>query len=185
MIEPFLDNYRLAVKNIKLNKMEKLITPILAACTSKDGYIYINNKSAHTKSTETVEAKNGKKVKAISLGTLVAKEKISHALLEMDCEGCEYDVILNASESILNQFDYIILEYHYGARNILKKLKASGFIAVHTPPTHFIKGTRDAPTLDRYVGLVFAKKKDSNFNTYNYLRLLYYAYLTLYKQVFN
>ena len=79
----------------------------------------------------------------------------------MDCEGCEYEVILKATKSLLNKFDYIILEYHYGAKNLLRKLKESGFVCIHTKPNYFRWGSKDAPTLDRYVGLIFAKKRNS------------------------
>ncbi len=159
MIEPFFDNYKIALKNIKLNEMHDFITPIFAACASKDAYLHVSDTSQHTKSTEIVEVQKGKKIKTISLKTLVTNNKINHALLEMDCEGCEYDLILESSKSVLDRFDYIILEYHYGAKNILKKLNNLGFTSKHTPPIYFKGNTRDAPTFDRYVGLIFAKRK--------------------------
>ena len=49
-------------------------------------------------------------------------------MLKMDCEGCEYDSILNTDDEILKKFSTIILEYHYGYQNLVEKLETTGRI---------------------------------------------------------
>ena len=50
-----------------------------------------------------------------------------NAVMKMDIEGGEYDVILNALKDRLRQFEEIILEFHEGDKMLVEKLKASGF----------------------------------------------------------
>ena len=52
-------------------------------------------------------------VEAITLNSIIEKFSIvsSIAVLKMDCEGCEYDIILNDYEHI-KLFKEIIFEYH-------------------------------------------------------------------------
>jgi hypothetical protein len=45
----------------------------------------------------------------------------------MDCEGCEYDVILSASSEDLKRAHEWIVEYHGCPEPLAERLKASGF----------------------------------------------------------
>jgi hypothetical protein len=45
----------------------------------------------------------------------------------MDCEGCEYETILNMQPSDLAKFDQIIIEYHNGYIELRKILELAGF----------------------------------------------------------
>jgi len=72
------------------------------------------------------------------------------AVLKIDCEGCEYEVILNSSKTTLRKFSHILVEYHYGYKNIKKKLEKCGFQVSVTEPRY---------TLDTkmHIGLLNAK----------------------------
>lgn len=48
----------------------------------------------------------------------------------MDCKGCEYDVILSASDSILRRFSNILIEYHYGFNDIKESLANEGIVTL-------------------------------------------------------
>ena len=39
-------------------------------------------------------------------------------VLKMDCEGSEYRIILNTDKKILRKFTQIIMEYHFGYKNL-------------------------------------------------------------------
>ena len=45
----------------------------------------------------------------------------------MDCESCEYDVLLSIPEDTLRKFEYIFIEFHNGCLNISQRLEKSGF----------------------------------------------------------
>jgi len=62
----------------------------------------------------------------------------AEAILKMDCEGCEYDII-SASDDVLRRFSHIYLEYHYGYENLKERLEKCGFNVSVTrrPMLHF------------------------------------------------
>lgn len=74
---------------------------------------------------EKIEVKD-----AIDVFTPILKQHIgNNIVLKMDCEGEEYGIIRELSESkLLEKFDFIMLEWHYnGKEDILKYLNESGF----------------------------------------------------------
>jgi hypothetical protein len=84
--------------NIKLNNLEGVIIPVNAGLASKPGKIYIENVGA---------------VPAVTLSELISRFGVdpNDAVLKMDCEGCEFDIILNDYEHV-KLFKELILEYH-------------------------------------------------------------------------
>ena len=105
--------------NIKLNNLEDAIVPVNAGLTSKPGKICIEN--ANTYGTKYVYHGPGdcpNAVPAVTLGELINKFGIdpNDAVLKMDCEGCEFDVILNDYEQV-KLFRELIFEYHSYAVN--------------------------------------------------------------------
>ncbi|NAZ32882.1 MAG: hypothetical protein GU356_01085 [Pyrobaculum sp.] len=70
----------------------------------------------------------GVKVRMYTLRTLVKESKVEEgSVLKMDCEGCEYEAVLNADPGDLAVFSQVIIEYHNGYREIKKRLEAAGF----------------------------------------------------------
>jgi hypothetical protein len=52
----------------------------------------------------------------------------------MDCEGCEYNIILLNDRTVLGKFSHIQIEYHHGFRDLKKHLIGAGFSLSHTNP---------------------------------------------------
>jgi len=105
--------------NIKLNNMEGVIIPVNAGLASKPGKICIEN--ANTYDTKHVYHRPGdcpNTVPAVTLGELMDRFGIDpdNTVLKIDCEGCEFDVILNDYEHV-KLFRELILEYHSYAVN--------------------------------------------------------------------
>ena len=48
-------------------------------------------------------------------------------VLKLDCELCEYKIILNTTKEILQRFEMILIEFHDGNRNLIEKLTGIGF----------------------------------------------------------
>jgi len=92
----------------------------------------------------------------LTLENIIKTNKIESALLKMDCEGCEYDSILNSSEDILKKFSHIQLEYHYGYKNIKNKLEKCGFEVSITKPIFNLN--YEASESKMYIGFLYAKK---------------------------
>jgi len=118
-IEPYPGAYTEMLDNIKLNNLEGVIVPVNAGLASRPGKICIENIG--------VEAAGGtyyrpgdcpNAVPVITLSDLIDKFGVdpNDAVLKMNCEGCEYDVILNDYEHV-RSFKELILEYHSYAVN--------------------------------------------------------------------
>jgi FkbM family methyltransferase len=154
-LEPYFKNYEIAKKNINLNNLNSKITLLNAGGGSTDRDIFID--SAYAGICKPLEpSTTGKKVGVISLNTLISKFGVDSASLKMDCEGCEYDIILNASPDILNSFTRIQIEYHYGSENLRKKLEKCGFKIKATKPV-YIKNDL-ASESNMYVGYIYASR---------------------------
>ncbi len=138
-LEPFPKNYRIAKHNIRENNLESRINLLLAGCSDRIGEIAIDDLTGDVLSVLT-EIKGGVKVPLLTLQKIVEDYQIfNDAILKMDCEGCEYDSILSAPVSVLKKFSYLQLEYHYGYRNIFRKLKRCGFKVTCSRPTRLFQ----------------------------------------------
>jgi FkbM family methyltransferase len=62
-------------------------------------------------------------VRVRTLRSIIDEFNIDEAVLKLDCEGCEYDVLLNCEDDIFDHFPEIILEYHNGAAKLVTRLK--------------------------------------------------------------
>ena len=151
--EPYPYSYNIAKMNIKLNRLEEKITLLNEGC-GKSGFVTIKDDYENTGSTDLKSFKKGKKIRIESLDEIVKRFNLKHAALKVDCEGCEYDFILNASDEALHAFDQIIMEYHYGYRNLVKKLRQAGFIVKYSLPAYFYN--IEAEDSNMYVGFIFA-----------------------------
>jgi FkbM family methyltransferase len=113
-IEPHPGAFAEMLDNVKLNNMESVIIPVNAGLASRPGKICIEN--TNTYDTKYVYHRPGdcpNAVPAVTLGELISRFGINtnEAVLKMDCEGCEYDVILNDYEHV-RLFRELIFEYH-------------------------------------------------------------------------
>jgi len=124
--EPYPYSYNIAKKNINLNHLGNKITLLNEGC-GKSGFVTIKEDYENTGGTDLKKFKEGKKIRIESLDEIVKKFNLKHAALKVDCEGCEYALILNASDEALKAFDQIIMEYHYGYINLAKRLRQAGF----------------------------------------------------------
>ena len=111
-IEPHPDAYNEMLENIKLNNMEDKIIPINVGISYNSDYVTINIKDTPLViSTFFNSNNNGIKIPAGKLSDIIKKYNIDAQVLKMDCEGCEYDIILKDYDTI-KEFEEIEFEYH-------------------------------------------------------------------------
>jgi len=89
---------------------------------------------------------DGVKIKITTLDNIVKSLGIENATLKIDCEGCEYEAFMCSDNETLRKFDEIMIEYHYGYKNIVEKLKKIGFKTRYTKPKYSYKPTCRKPT---------------------------------------
>jgi len=118
-VEPHPVAYVEMLTNIDVNKLVKVVIPVNAGLASKPGKICIGNVTV-TGTVTTYHTPVGHggvgcedEAPAVTLGELIEKYGIqpSEAILKMDCEGCEYDVIMNDYEHV-KLFRELIFEHH-------------------------------------------------------------------------
>ena len=154
--EPYPYSYNIAKKNVNLNeRLSKKITLLNEGC-GKSGFITIKKDFQNSVGSDIKNFEKGERIKISDLDEIVKRFKLKHATLKLDCEGCEYALLLNASHSSLNAFDQIILEYHYGYKNLEDRLKKAGFRVKRKQPAYLYN--KDAENKDMYIGLIYAKK---------------------------
>lgn len=132
--EPVKQLYEIAVNNVNLN--EKLIDRInlvqkAVSCGNSTVKIFFNEDLINFSGDSSQFADNKSNyelVETISIDNILRDYNIEPYILKMDCEGCEYDIIL---KSDLSMFKEIHFEYHKGKIShdiLIEKLEKQGFI---------------------------------------------------------
>jgi FkbM family methyltransferase len=147
-LEPLPANYDMATKNIELNNFKEVIKIILGACSSKSGFFKVDEKKIGG-SQQLDNSRGEKEIPLISLTELFEQNNLDDPVVKIDCEGCEYDIILNTSDEILKKFHSILIEYHYGYQNIVEKLENCGFKVKTSRPMYYS---------NYYLGYILATK---------------------------
>lgn len=87
----------------------KNITPVHRAVLAIDNQqVLIVNEHVGSK----INSQMGDPVSSISLETLVADIEDNNMILKLDCEGSEFDIVLNSSNQLLRRFKSIHMELH-------------------------------------------------------------------------
>jgi FkbM family methyltransferase len=137
-IEPFPNNYQMAKKNIELNNLSDKVILLLAGCSSQSGNIAIDpsyESCANSQLNGTIESAT--RVPLMTLEEILTQFNLlnEEVILKMDCEGCEYDLLLSSGD-VLRKFSHVLIEYHYGYKDLTEKLERSGFIVHQTRPVY-------------------------------------------------
>lgn len=155
-LEPYPYSYELGMKNVALNNVKSKVSFLNEAIGGGASFVTIDESYKNTPGDELKTFEKGTKIKVTTLDDLVKRFDLKHAILKIDCEGGEYDAILNTSNSTLALFDQIMIEYHHGYVNLEKKLRGAGFSCRHTIPVyHYNKNVKNKHFL---VGFIHAKK---------------------------
>jgi FkbM family methyltransferase len=156
--EPFPQSFALLEENIRLNSVQNIV-PVAAAVAVDAGIMTLYTTGAAVQHTTIANADRNVapavvEVQAVSLDELFEKNGISHChFLKIDCEGCEFDILLNADQALLKKIDHICLEYHDGFTvhthtDLTAHLQQNGFQVRVTPnPAH------------GYLGLLYASRQ--------------------------
>lgn len=131
--EPYPYTYNKAANNIKLNGLEKRITILNEGLGAKADTVRLN-KGIAKGGTKLKESSTGKPIKITTIAEVLERFDIKAAQMKIDCEGYEYEILLNARTEDLLHFGQISIEYHYGYINLKRKLESIGFKTEHTIP---------------------------------------------------
>ena len=116
--EPFIDSYELLNENLRLNNI-KNVNPFQIAIWSADGNLLLDDSSGEplqitsNKTNLVGESLQKNIVQSKSLIAILdehALEKVD--LIKLDCEGAEYDVLMQAPSAVFDKIKRITMEYH-------------------------------------------------------------------------
>ncbi len=134
-IEPVSKTYNTLIENIQRLNFNQYILPLQNVVTDKSEdvvNISIQLDAGHNSLYNT--SNDYEQVKSISLSDALSKFDDTDVYLKLDCEGAEYDIILNATEKEMSRISNIAMEIHgdlhptyKGFEIIEQKLTSFGF----------------------------------------------------------
>ena len=152
VFEPVPDNYRLLEENLRLNNAGNVLL-VKKAVSGKSGSMKMNINEHHTHSL-TIKDGDGNtiEVETITLKEFLKENKIPRVdFLKMDCEGSEYEILLDCPSEVLDRIRKISIEYHVSGGNLdhnsLKEFLEKGGFKVTVKPV--LKGN----------GMLYASRK--------------------------
>jgi FkbM family methyltransferase len=151
-LEPYPYAFSSAEKNVKLNNVKNII--LINAGYGKDSNITVSEKIS-SNSSSLISSDNGKEISIMSLKTLINRYNIDNDVLKMDCEGCEYS-LMDEEDEVFTHVKMIQIEYHYGYKNLVKKLKDAGFDVKYTEPRKSYNPDAENPNME--VGYIYEKR---------------------------
>lgn len=127
MIEPEPAFFESAKQNIELNKELQNIEIHNLVLSSTIGIYMIDHKQRGDLGEINESKENGIPIPKITIDKFLSNYHEQNFVLKMDCESCEYDVLLPIPEDTLRKFEQIFIEFHNGCLNISQRLEKSGF----------------------------------------------------------
>ncbi len=144
--EPFAQSFKLLQHNIALNGVANI--SVYPVAVSSDGRLMQLSMTGaavqhSTSTTGATEPASMQAVQSVTLADALVHENIAQCdLLKIDCEGGEFDILLNAPDALLRRFQNICLEYHdaltaHHHGELVERFKAAGFdVSVYPNPVH-------------------------------------------------
>lgn len=154
--EPSRKTYEQLRFNISLNDMHDQIVPIKNAVYKKNSKIklYKTANSGMTSINNFRKTKEFEITETVKLEDIFIRNNIRRChFLKLDCEGAEYDILLNTPKNVFMKIEQIALEYHdFDKQNkpevIVNYLKKMGF-KVRMIPHH----------IEEDIGYIYAKSQ--------------------------
>lgn len=137
-VEPISDTFAKMVDNINFSGY-KTIIPLKNLVSSVSGEIknVSLNENTGANSMYNVADKFEAGIATITLADILSQFDDGNVFLKLDCEGAEYDIILNASDADMTKITEIVMEIHTDLHPIYKgtsvienKLLAFGFTKI-------------------------------------------------------
>ena len=122
----------------------------------QDSTMKVNPDFKNTIGSDLKSFNDGIDIKILSLKTLLNDYHIENAVLKMDCEGCEYN-LLKEDNDTLKKFKRIQIEYHYGYEKLKEKLEEAGFTVTYTKPRKLLDTDKDSSEQNEVLGYIYAK----------------------------
>lgn len=158
-VEPFKNSFELLKENLILNNCSKSVIALMAGIGSKDTLFevsYLQKGTTQDMLKNSTKTEDNYEVPVYTLKSLFRRFDVPNLVLKIDCEGCEYEALLNLTEYELRKIESYIIEYHYGSEEICAKLTKAGF-HVKDMPSQTVYNWNSKSVMK--TGLIFATKQ--------------------------
>jgi len=142
--EPHPKNARLFRKNARANGWQQ-IRFFAKAITSRTQSVklHLDPKNSAGHSLLDREDQRSISVGGMTISDLIKREVIAQiGLLKLDCEGSEYDILTTIPTDLLQQIQFLIVEWHpfpqYNRVHIDDRLRNAGFRVIRKQPDQYI-----------------------------------------------
>lgn len=148
--EPDVINFKRLRHNIEINNSKNVLAINKGvAGTTGDRLLFQDsaNSAAHTIALKSTGG--SRTIECVSLEEVFRENNISTCdFMKLDCEGAEFEILMNASQDTLAKIKRISMEYHegYDLNKLLEHLKQSDF--------KIIKNEKE----NSYQGMIWAKR---------------------------
>lgn len=157
-VEPVNETFEILSRNILINNMQDRIIPLRYNISNMPGNLKMSVGNALGTGTVLIQdQKDGYEVQNVTLKELMLQFNLNDGVLKMDCEGCEYNTIIETDSETLRKFSQIQIEYHKGYSNLEDKLVKAGFQVTHTKPVRI--NAQDGVFL---VGYIYAERNNQD-----------------------
>lgn len=155
--EPNKESYKLLLKNIKLNRRQNIIPKSLGIAQKSGRHqFFISQKSSlsHSLIRGSDKQHQTKIIKCVTLQSEIERNKIQEiALLKLDCEGAEFQILMSLNEKLFKSIKHIVLEYH---NHLDKKYTVDSIIKILKRHDYTVKIIK---IFGKRKGLLFASRK--------------------------
>lgn len=133
--EPFPETFAELLRNIDRSGVSNLVKAYPFAIGRMSGEVRLHIGESSTANSALRESSASVTVQQKTLQDVFEENSIEHChFLKMDCEGSEFEILLNADRELLKRVEFIALEYHdhltcHKHPALLEKLREAGFDA--------------------------------------------------------
>lgn len=150
--EPYPSAVRVAMAQVELNQASSAVQLFIGGVGHRRTVLLPADYPPYGASDVSHTHSNGQPVQISPLAELISRHSLTDAVLKMDCEGAEYETILDASIADLRRFSHALVEYHYGWRALETRFRDAGFHVIHTKPRFVLNPHAQRPfTLRGYL----------------------------------
>ena len=159
--EPYPESNTLLKTNLELNGISN-VEACSNAIWSTSGQLVldlVNDEPlmVSTRASRVIPHKTEKIVPSLSLADAFAEYNILHCdLLKLDCEGAEYEIMLNCKSQALNRVARIVMEYH---NNVTNHTHEDLVIFLEQAGYRVITESND---VHDYLGYLYAERRDQH-----------------------
>ena len=124
-VEPARVTSTWLARNIEANNLSDRVSIVRAAIAGADGEGTLWESSDASRESSTVEGRRGSPVpvRTVSLESVVSRAGGPPDVVKIDCEGGEYDAILNSPDWCWKAVRYLFLEHHPVAGHCFEELR--------------------------------------------------------------